>query len=266
MTNSLETKSYQKATTGLRLDHKLVTSLQILQMPVKELEQFLEEKLLVNPLIPLELLKPKELLLEDLGITVENCAADPLAENLFWQSLYQNETEKSVLEDPSEEILYEERTAPIFKMSPSSLSKENLEHEIDLFIFFQGSKWKVVSPQPYEPIIEKALLAQKNLNEQKSQNTPFWKELINLQYALSSRKNLLISIGHEITASWNSIFQNGEPAPLDLSETAKRLGRHRTTLFRAIKGKKLFTPQGILSLDALFEGKRAKNAKQRKKY
>jgi DNA-directed RNA polymerase specialized sigma54-like protein len=269
MTHTLKTQLSQKTTTALRLDQKLVTSLQILQMPVKELEQFIEEKLVLNPLIPLELLKSKELLLDDLGIAVEDCAADPLAENLFWQSLFQNETEKSVLHDPCEVVTEETHNKDTIR----TLQNKELFHppsqhgelDIDLLMFFQGSKWKIVSFQPYEALIEKTLLSQKTRETLKAEHAPFWKELVALQYALSSRKNLLVSIGEEIAAHWNSIFQNQTITPLDLNKTAATLGRHRTTLFRAVKGKNLFTPQGIIALDTLFEGIRAKKAKERKK-
>jgi DNA-directed RNA polymerase specialized sigma54-like protein len=263
MTNSLETSCRQKQAASLRLDHKLVTSLQILQMPVKDLEQFLEEKLVLNPLVPLELLKSKELLMGDLGSSWDT--ADPFAETLFWQSVLQKESEKS-------QIFAGESSHEAGEFSRSSSAKEfspplkiHGENEIDLIIYFQGSSWKIASPQPYQPLVEKCLLELKNLPEITPLHTPFWKELLNLQYALDARKNLLISIGKELTSSWNTLFQNGAPVPLDLSETAKRLGRHRTTLFRAIKGKTLFTPEGIISLETLFEGKRAQKKRQSQK-
>lgn len=256
MTHTLANQTSQKAIQKLRLDQKLVTSLQILQMPVKELEQFLEEKLILNPLIPLELLESKELLLADLGIPLEDIGADPHAEELFWQSILQNETEKSP-------YLLSEESHVERNFSSSSTTKELLpfvkqgrDIEIDLFLFFQGNSWKTLSFQPFASLLEKTILAQKNLPETLQEKAPFWKELLAMQQALSSRKNLLIAIGKEIGASWDQLFQNGTISPLCLEKTASKLGRHRTTLYRAIKAKKIFTPRGILSLETLFEGRR----------
>jgi len=75
-----------------------------------------------------------------------------------------------------------------------------------------------------------------------------------LMYALRKRKETISKIMEEVISLQQDFLDNGEPyfKPLTLEYIAKKIGRHKSTVSRAIANKYVETPWGILALRSFF--------------
>ncbi|MEC1606918.1 RNA polymerase factor sigma-54 [Bacillus halotolerans] len=78
-----------------------------------------------------------------------------------------------------------------------------------------------------------------------------------LSRALRQRKQTITRIVNELTARQKDFFLKGRSAmkPLTLREVADCLGLHESTISRAIKGKTIQTPYGLVEMKMFFSGK-----------
>ncbi|MBL4966510.1 RNA polymerase factor sigma-54 [Bacillus halotolerans] len=78
-----------------------------------------------------------------------------------------------------------------------------------------------------------------------------------LSRALRQRKQTITRIVNELTARQKDFFLKGRSAmkPLTLREVADCLGLHESTISRAIKGKTIQTPYGLVEMKMFFTGK-----------
>ncbi|MBL4970382.1 RNA polymerase factor sigma-54 [Bacillus halotolerans] len=78
-----------------------------------------------------------------------------------------------------------------------------------------------------------------------------------LSCALRQRKQTITRIVNELTARQKDFFLKGRSAmkPLTLREVADCLGLHESTISRAIKGKTIQTPYGLVEMKMFFSGK-----------
>ncbi len=80
--------------------------------------------------------------------------------------------------------------------------------------------------------------------------------------AIEKRKETLREITRELALAQKGFLDNGEPelCPLTLGDIAKKIGKHKSTICRAIANKYVQTPWGILELSYFFDpGVRQKN-------
>ncbi len=74
--------------------------------------------------------------------------------------------------------------------------------------------------------------------------------------SLEQRKQTLLAIATEIARRQPEFFERGRAAltPMTMAEVAAAVGVHETTVSRAVNGKYVATPQGILELRQFFTG------------
>jgi len=72
--------------------------------------------------------------------------------------------------------------------------------------------------------------------------------------SLQQRQQTLLAIGNEIVKRQEGFFHNGAAAlkPLIMSQVAEVVGLHVTTVSRAVSGKYMETPQGLLEMKYFF--------------
>lgn len=74
--------------------------------------------------------------------------------------------------------------------------------------------------------------------------------------AVNQRQNTLLRVVKAVVAAQRDYLDQGQPAlkPLPMSQVADQLGMHVATVSRAVAGKHLQTPRGIVPLRKLFTG------------
>jgi len=80
--------------------------------------------------------------------------------------------------------------------------------------------------------------------------------------AVEQRKNTLFRVASELVNRQSEFIEHGKAAlrPLRMQEVADALGVHVSTISRAISGKYMQTPRGILPMKSLFTGEVASTA------
>ena len=73
-----------------------------------------------------------------------------------------------------------------------------------------------------------------------------------LQWALKQRANTLLCVGREIVSHQKNFLRDGTLCPLTLRQVALRVGRHESTVSRAVSNKSIETPRGVFGLRFFF--------------
>jgi len=75
-------------------------------------------------------------------------------------------------------------------------------------------------------------------------------------YAIKKKKNTLLRVAGVVINHQKEFFSKGQLylKPLPMAEVAEKLGIHIATVSRAVAGKYMQCPQGVISLRSLFSG------------
>ena len=72
--------------------------------------------------------------------------------------------------------------------------------------------------------------------------------------SISLRQETILAIAHQLIDRQQEFFRKGPRhlRPLTMNEIADALGMHATTVSRAVAGKYILTPQGLMEMRAFF--------------
>ena len=78
------------------------------------------------------------------------------------------------------------------------------------------------------------------------------REAVFLKWALERRAQTLLAVGREILARQEGFMRGQALRPLTLRQVAQAVGRHESTVSRAVSHKTMETPRGVLALRSFF--------------
>ncbi len=151
----------------------------------------------------------------------------------------------------------------IKKMNPIPLNGYGIEQSKyiipDVIIEFKENQWiislsntyvsQIVFSQEYKPILSSKLdMDTKRYCKEKKQ------EVYIIQRSLEQRRNTLMKIANVIFKyQYDFINGNGYLKPMQMSEIARSINVHESTVSRAIKNKYIQFPRGIYAIRELFQ-------------